>query len=234
MATPEGDNKMTETHKIRLFPLGVVALPEMPLPLHIFEERYKLMISECIAKNEPFGIVLFDGQSLHTVGCTVRVTGVTKRYEDGRMDIMTQGGQRFVIQKVINEKPFMEAYVNFFEDVDDISLEEFQPLAESAGDLLSKLPEQDQPAEAIHLSARSNPLRWSFAIAALEGFTVAERQSFLEMTSTADRIKKGVRALARIVERSTLTDEIISIIGGNGSPPRRLIELLSSNNQARS
>ena len=52
---------MEQTKRIPLFPLGVVLLPEMLLPLHIFEERYKLMISECIEEDKPFGIVLFDG-----------------------------------------------------------------------------------------------------------------------------------------------------------------------------
>jgi len=222
---------MTETQRVPLFPLGVVLLPEISLPLHIFEVRYKLMISECVEKDEPFGIVLFDGQSLHSAGCTARVTEVTKRYEDGRMDIVTRGEQRFVIQKVITEKPFMEAYVSFFEDAGDISPEELQPSIENARDLLGQLPEKDRLTEAFDLAARSGPLQLSFAIAALEGFTVAERQRFLEMTSTSERIKKGVQALSRLVRRQRLTDEIHTIIGGNGSPPKRLIELISTDKQ---
>jgi Lon protease-like protein len=225
---------MNETQTVPLFPLGVVLLPGMSLPLHIFEERYKLMISECIAKDEPFGIALFDGQSLHTVGCMARVTEVTKRYEDGRMDIMTRGEKRFVIQKVITEKPYMEAYVSFFEDVGDMPPEELQPLLANAGDLLRELSEQDQMTDALGLAAGSSPLRLSFSIAALEGFTVEERQRFLEMRSTAERIKKGVQALSRLVQRSRLTGEINAIIGGNGSPPRRLIELLAAEDQDRS
>ncbi|MGD8524478.1 MAG: LON peptidase substrate-binding domain-containing protein [Desulfobacterales bacterium] len=225
---------MTETQKIPLFPLGVVVLPDMSFPLHIFEERYKLMISECIAQDMPFGIVLFDGQYLHTAGCMVRVMEVTRRYEDGRMDIMTRGQQRFVIQKVITEKPYMEAYVDFFEDDDTTRLDDLQPLVEKARDLLKELSNLDQLVEDISLLAQSSPLKLSFAIAALEGFTAAERQRFLEMTSTAERIKKGVEALSRLVQRSRLTNEIRDIIGGNGNPPKQLIELLSPKIQDRS
>ena len=225
---------MTETQKIPLFPLGVIVLPDMSLPLHIFEERYKLMISECIAKDKPFGIALFDGQNLHTVGCMARVTKVTKRYEDGRMDIMTRGEKRFIIQKVITEKPYMEAYVNFFEDADTAPLDDLQPLVEKARDLLKELSNLDQLTEDIYLLARSSPLKLSFAIAALEGFTIAERQRFLEMTSTAERIKKGVEALSILVQRSRLTNKIRDIIGGNGNPPKQLIELLSPKIQDRS
>jgi len=225
---------MTETQTIPLFPLGIIILPDMSLPLHIFEERYKIMISECIEKDSPFGIVLFDGQDLHTVGCMARVTEVTKRYEDGRMDIVTRGGQRFIIQKVITEKPYMEAYVNFFEDIDKTPPHELQPLIENARDLLKELSKLNQLTEDIYLPSQSSPLKLSFAIAALEGFTVAERQRFLEMKSTAERIKKGIQALSRLVQRSRLTNEIRVIIGGNGNPPKHLIELLSPEIQNRS
>ena len=225
---------MTETQTIPLFPLGVNVVPDMSLPLHIFEERYKLMISECISEDKAFGIVLFDGQYLHTVGCMARITEVTKRYEDGRMDIMTRGQQRFIIQKVITEKPYMEAYVNFFEDADTTPIDDLRPLVEKAGDLLKELSDLDQLTEDIYLPAQSTPRKLSFAIAALEGFTIAERQRFLEMTSTAERIKKGVEALSRLVQRSRLTNEIREIIGGNGNLPKQLIELLSPKIQDRS
>ena len=225
---------MTETQTIPLFPLGVNVVPDMSLPLHIFEERYKLMISECIAQDKAFGIVLFDGQYLHTVGCMARITEVTKRYEDGRMDIMTRGRQRFIIQKVITEKPYMEAYVSFFEDADTTFRDDLKPLVEKARDLLKELSHLDQLTEDIYLPAQSTPLKLSFAIAALEGFTVDERQRFLEMTSTAERIKKGVEALSRLVQRSRLTNEIREIIGGNGNLPKQLIELLSPKIQDRS
>jgi Lon protease-like protein len=199
----------------------------MTLPLHIFEERYKLMISECIEEDKPFGIVLFDGQDLHSMGCMARVTEVTKRYKDGRMDIVTRGEKRFIIQKVITEKPYMEAYVNFFEDVDKTPPNELHPLLQKGRQLLMELSKLDQLTEDLYLPTQSSPLKLSFAIAALEGFTVAERQRFLEMTSTAERIKKGVQALSRLVQRSSLTNEIRVIIGGNGNPSRHLIELLS-------
>ena len=77
--------------KIPLFPLGLVLLPQMPLPLHIFEERYKLMIGECLEKNEEFGIVYFNGTDIQAIGCTASIHKVVKRYNDGRLDILTRG-----------------------------------------------------------------------------------------------------------------------------------------------
>jgi Lon protease-like protein len=102
--------------RIPLFPLGLVLLPGMALPLHIFEERYKLMISECLAAETPFGIVFFDGHSIRSVGCMARVYRVLHRYEDGRMDILTRGERRFFIHEIIEEKPYMEAQAVFFDD----------------------------------------------------------------------------------------------------------------------
>jgi Lon protease-like protein len=70
---------------IPIFPLGVVLLPEMTMPLHIFEQRYKIMIHECMERQEPFGIVYFDGKQIHRVGCTAHMVEVSRKYEDGRI-----------------------------------------------------------------------------------------------------------------------------------------------------
>ena len=90
--------------RIPLFPLGLVLLPKMALPLHIFEDRYKQMIAECLAEDRPFGILHFDGKTVASVGCTARVVQVLKKYEDGRMDIMTRGEDRFVVREWIEKK----------------------------------------------------------------------------------------------------------------------------------
>jgi Lon protease-like protein len=83
---------------IPLFPLGLVLLPHMELPLHIFEERYKTMINMCLEDGQTFGIVLFDGEVIQKIGCTAEIQSVVKRFDDGRMDILTRGDRRFVIK----------------------------------------------------------------------------------------------------------------------------------------
>jgi ATP-dependent Lon protease len=80
---------------IPVFPLGVVLLPQMKMPLHIFEKRYKVMINGCIDQEKPFGIVYFDGKQIQKIGCAASITKVLKRYGDGRMDILTIGEKRF-------------------------------------------------------------------------------------------------------------------------------------------
>ena len=81
---------------IPLFPLHVVVFPRMPLPLHIFEERYKEMTGAAIRDNSEFGIVLAKAHGIVNAGCTVTVEKVLQMYADGRMDILTRGQRRLV------------------------------------------------------------------------------------------------------------------------------------------
>jgi Lon protease-like protein len=213
--------------KIPLFPLGLVLLPEMPLQLHIFEERYKLMIAECLSGDKPFGIVQFDGKEIHSVGCMARITEVLHRYEDGRMDIMARGGQRFFIKELIEEKPYTEARVVFFDDEDAVAAADAADAMDAVRAMLKELEASGFLPDPIGAAALSDPKAVSFAIAALEGFTHEERQRFVEMTSTMERLRKSVEALARIVERIQLTQKIEKIIGGNGHPPRSILGTIS-------
>jgi Lon protease-like protein len=217
---------VTDAHKIPLFPLGLVLLPDMLLPLHIFEERYKQMIGECLNADRPFGIVLFDGQSIHAVGCMARITKVIKQYDDGRMDIMTRGEARFVIQELIEDQAFMEAQVTFFDDGPEAENDELKALVENALNLLDKLTDNDTGFEPSGVGGRIQPKRLAYAIAALEGFGPAERQGLLEMTSPFERLQKCVQALSRIVARNRLTREIQQLIRGNGHPPKSILREL--------
>jgi Lon protease-like protein len=218
---------VTPIIKIPLFPLGLVLLPGMRLPLHIFEERYKQMISDCLAEGRPFGIVLFDGQSIHSVGCMARIDAVVKRYDDGRMDIMIRGGERFVIRELIEERAYMEARVFFFDDAEKVSPDDsLDEAIETAMHLLKEAADIDAGFDSSTFGGRVDPKQLSFAIAALEGFAPAERQGLLEMTSPAERLNKCVQALSRIVARNRLTREIQKMIGGNGHPPRSILREL--------
>ena len=141
---------MTETHQIPLFPLGLVLLPDMLLPLHIFEERYKQMVTECLAEERSFGIVLFDGQAIHPVGCLARISEVLERYDDGRMDIMTKGGARFVIRELVEDKAYMEARVLFFDDDKEANGDDLAAVIDHALNLLREVVDTDigfEPAE---------------------------------------------------------------------------------------
>ena len=89
--------------KIPLFPLDLVLFPGAPLPLHIFEPRYRQMIAECLAANTPFGIVRARPEGLAVIGCTAQIIRVLHRYPDGRSDILTQGIERFEIEQLVDQ-----------------------------------------------------------------------------------------------------------------------------------
>jgi Lon protease-like protein len=104
--------------ELPLFPLNTVLFPGMPLPLHIFEERYQEMIRQCLSENEPFGVVLIrqgsaEGGPLatpHNIGCTAAITQVEKLDEE-RLVIMTVGLERFRIVSLETDRPYLVGQV---------------------------------------------------------------------------------------------------------------------------
>ena len=201
---------------VPLFPLGVVMLPRMMLKLHIFEERYKIMINECVDRGGAFGIVYFDGTRLKRIGCTASVIKLLSRYPDGRMDIMTQGGERFYIEEIDESRAYLQARVTYVEDADEAKEGEITALGREA---LKALKAFDRVSGIIRdydrLSGK-DPRGLSFLIPASEGFTLEERQAFLEMTSTRERLTKGMEALKRVTERTKINRELKEVIGANG------------------
>jgi len=102
--------------KIPLFPLNMVLFPGTALPLHIFEERYREMVGECLRDDKEFGVVRAEQEQMALVGCTARILRVTERYADGRMDILCEGERRFEIEGLDDSRTFLQADVSFFED----------------------------------------------------------------------------------------------------------------------
>ena len=103
---------------IPLFPLHVVVFPRTPLPLHIFEERYKEMVGQAMRDQSEFGVVLARHEGIVNAGCTVKVEKLLQMYPDGRMDILTRGLRRFEIVSINDEKEYLQAEVNYFDDED--------------------------------------------------------------------------------------------------------------------
>jgi len=216
---------------IPIFPLGLVLLPEMFLPLHIFEERYKSMVKVCMEQRMEFGIVYFIGKQFETKGCTARIVKILKRYDDGRLDIMTQGENRFVAKELFDEKPYLQAKVKFFDDQpeEDTSAENFQKLAQRGIQLLRQINTATDQYENNQFTGRLDIKSVSFSIAASDGFSFEEKQQFLGMTSALRRLRKAVKALEKIAERQRITREIERIIGGNGKLPESLQKRLKQN-----
>ncbi|HSD76876.1 MAG TPA: LON peptidase substrate-binding domain-containing protein [Solirubrobacteraceae bacterium] len=99
-----------------LFPLGLVALPHEYVPLHIFEERYKAMIGECLSGEREFGIVWAAEDGTRHVGCAMEVAEVLERMDDGRLNILARGTRPFRLVEEGPDRPYPSATVEFLED----------------------------------------------------------------------------------------------------------------------
>jgi Lon protease-like protein len=101
---------------LSIFPLDVVLFPGVPLPLHIFEPRYKEMIGECLGEHKAFGIVRVQEEGVAQIGCTAEIVAVTKTHEDGKLDIVTEGRARFELMELNQERDFLRAEVLYVPD----------------------------------------------------------------------------------------------------------------------
>lgn len=205
-----------------LFPLDVVLFPGTPLPLHIFEPRYRELISECLETRKAFGIVRVKKEEvdeeagaeeqdtrLADVGCTAEIIAVTKTHPDGRMDIVTEGRERFEVLELNEERSYLQGDVLFFGDEPgDPNPEQTAHAIKLHAEILAiagakqSLPEQLQQL-SFHL-AGSLPLDLDF------------KQALLEMRSEAERIKAVVTAFEAILPKLRRTVQLRQRAGGNG------------------
>jgi Lon protease-like protein len=210
-------NLMVELTTIPLFPLEVVLMPSMPLPLHIFEERYKQMIRECLEQDSEFGVVYQKGSEMKKIGCTARIVQVLRRFDDGRLNIMTQGVNRFKIESINEERPYFQARVIYFNDESEEKAKYTDKLVRDGIELLKQWDLLTGKTRDYGEITVLDHTTTSFLFSYTDGFSADEKQEFLELTSTNKRITKSVDSLRKMVEFKQATEEIKRIIGGNGN-----------------
>jgi ATP-dependent Lon protease len=147
--------------ELGLFPLGVVLLPTEQLPLHIFEERYQELIGECLEQDGEFGLVYADDDGLRDVGTRARVVEVLTRFEDGRLNILVEGGERFRLAELTDGRSFNTGLVAPIEDVDDpsegVAVEEALRLFGALRELTDSevdIPDSSSPQLSLELAAK--------------------------------------------------------------------------------
>jgi Lon protease-like protein len=165
-----------------LFPLELVVFPGAPLPLHIFEPRYKEMIGECLSESRPFGMVRAKENALSAIGCSARILTVIKKYEDGRMDISAEGAQRFEIIQVNQERSFLQAEVAFFED-------EPSTVSKTAAETVIQLHEQLFAVMGQTIEVDRDVAYLSYRLAQDLPVDLDFKQTLLEMKSEAERVE---------------------------------------------
>ncbi len=183
---------------IPLFPLNVVLMPGAPLPLHIFEERYKQMVNECLEKESEFGMVLADESGTRRVGCTARIVELVERYEDGRMLILVEGSRRFRLNSILTGKPYYVGEVEYLEEEQEE--EDVNALAEECITLLERVVEAATEG-SVGIEIKPPYRNLSFAIAGRIEFDLEARQQILELTSEKERLEKVRELLSAAAER---------------------------------
>jgi Lon protease-like protein len=203
--------------RIPLFPLNVVLLPGATLPLHIFEPRYRQMVRRCVDEKSEFGILLGLPKGIVRVGCTAQVTEVLKRYNDGRMDIITVGRSPFRITKLINADAYakdalLEGDVDLLDDrdarVDARMRSELARLYEVCHTLVFDDYPKNIEAEA--------PEYLSFVVAATLPLDLMWKQQVLELRSEADRQERLVGYLREWAPHLQKQEKSRARAGGSG------------------
>jgi Lon protease-like protein len=202
---------MERPSHIPLFPLDVVLLPAMTLPLHIFEPRYKLMIRRCLDEKMAFGMVLASGQAVAKVGCTARITQEVKEYPDRRLDILTEGQDVFGLIEIHDEKEYYEATVEYLADEPPGDVAQ-QPrlieLFEQCHQLLFGHPWTDEHSQDVS--------RLSYRMAARLPMEREHRQALLEMRHETQRRESVLAWLAQFLPRLMERERTRGRAGGNG------------------
>jgi Lon protease-like protein len=182
---------------IPLFPLNVVLLPGAPLPLHIFEERYKQMVNECLEEESEFGMVLADESGTRRVGCTARIVELVERYEDGRMLILVEGSRRFKLNNILTGRPYYMGEIEYLEEEPE---EDVNTLAEECIALLERVVEAATEG-SVGIEIEPPYRNLSFAIAGRVEFDLETRQQILELTSEKERLQKVKELLTAAAQR---------------------------------
>ena len=194
-----------------LFPLGIVLLPEEAVPLHIFEQRYRTMVAECLEQEHEFGILWLGEGGLRKVGCGARIEQVLEQFEDGRLNILVRGTEPFRLLRRIEDLPYPAGDVELLED-------EREPAADAEtgtaardryADLVERVTdERPEPTELASLDA--------YGMVATVDVPLETKQELLEQRSERLRLKEVGKLFADALKRIDQAEQIAERARGNG------------------
>ena len=197
--------------EIGLFPLELVLLPNERVPLHIFEDRYKDLIGECLAETTDFGLILEDDDGLREIGTRTSVVELIDTFDDGRMNVLVEGRSRFRVIELTEGRPFRTAEVEAVEDDGELPLEADVEQTIAVFRRLVAVAEADEIDEP---SAGSPVL--SFELAARVDFGPELKQELLELRSEGKRLRRLAELLDQAVQALTHEREVRQRAAGNG------------------
>ena len=193
-----------------LFPLGIVMLPTELVPLHIFEDRYKLMIGECLEEDREFGIVWMSDEGLADIGCAGRVTQVLEQMDDGRMNILVQGTRPFRLVERIPDLPYPAGTIELLDDDEPVAPSD---AAEATRERYAALVERvtDRRPDESELAALD-----AYGMAATIEFPPTPKQGLLEQRSEAKRLEQVAEMLDTTLRKLDASDQAGEVAKTNG------------------
>ena len=196
---------------LSLFPLDTVLLPGVPLPLHVFEPRYQEMIGECLERKQAFGVLRSKDGEVAEIGCTAEILNVAKKYEDGRMDIITQGRQRFEVMQVHPERAFLQAEVFYLrDDPGSATGEEVSRAMKLHGEIMKLAGSEPESVSDV------NQQELSFHLAGSLPLDLDFKQKLLGMKSEPERLQAVISFFESILPNVRRTLHVRRKAGGNG------------------
>lgn len=200
---------------IGLFPLSLVLFPQSIFPLHIFEEKYKILINNCLENNTLFGVNFTNGVEISEYGCTAYIQSVINRYPDGKMDINVIGFKKFKLKEFIeSENLYLVAEVELIEDIaETLDNQLLDDCIELYNFITNKIPvfrvQKTNKEELIGKIA-------SFYLAQKAGLIPKQKQILLEMNSENERLAYMKEHLQRIKPSVDKVIEIEKIVRNDG------------------
>jgi Lon protease-like protein len=195
-----------------LFPLGLVLLPHEVVPLHIFEERYKAMIGECLDEEREFGIVWLSQNGLREVGCGASIAQVLERTEDGRMNILAEGTRPFRLLRRIDDLIYPAGDVEVLED----------PGVDAATDSELLAAARERYADVVDRATDTRPELSdlteldSYRMAAMVDFELAAKQELLELRDEEARLRRVRELFDHMLARLDYAERAGEIARTNG------------------
>jgi ATP-dependent Lon protease len=199
--------------RLPLFPLGIVLLPGEPVPLHIFEPRYKEMTRVCIDEDRPFGIVYASASALADVGCTARIRTVATRYDDGRLDLVALGESRFRIVLVHRDRPYLTTDTEAVEDTEPADAGGARARQRVVARHMKLL---EMAGETVRPGLYDEPFPLSFVVGRNAGLDLDDKQKLLAMDGEGPRLAFLAEHLGRLLLRVREAKKISTLARGDG------------------
>ena len=192
-----------------LFPLGLVLLPHELVPLHIFEERYRVMIGECLDQESEFGIVWQSDDGLKEIGCTARIARVIEKFDDGRLNILAEGARPFRLVGRSEDLPYPAGDIEPLADDDESDPEAAEAARGRYADLVAEVT--DERPDDEQLAALD-----AYGMAATLDVALEAKQMLLELCSEPRRLEQLEGLFTEALNRIRHAERAAERASGNG------------------